>query len=895
MSRYLYTILIIILVLTGVVVPSEKVFADSCWNPSTEKPIPTAKTQEDCEKDGGKWVVTDPKTGQATTGSGTENPGVFANAMYKVVARVANIILSIAALLTTLSGYLLNGVVYHTIVNVSENYNKLKPIEEAWRVIRDISNMAFIFVLLYAGIRTIFGVGEDNQKVVKNVVLAAILINFSMFFTRVVIDISNVFALTFYDAIAPGVAARGFELGQAGLSNAFSQYLSYQTLYQMAGNIDLNGIITTAIMGTIMLIIVSFVFFAIAIMFIIRYVVLLLVIILSPIYFISLALPKGTGIGAYSQQWLNALIGQAFFAPIYFLMTWVAVRVMGGIMTALQVPGATGAEATGSALSGLSIGGTLSSGAFMMFINFAIVITLIITALMVAKDWANKVGGGFNKVTSWATGKAGSLTIGTAGRFGRATLGRAGQVMSESRYLKDRVEDGGITGYGARLALARSKKIAGASFDVRATGVGGMWDAGKAQKGGYAQDLKDRKKAAKEFADSLGLTDKEKAAYKNAKENLGDDPENKKQFTDPSVERQYQVDKARREATAKKLREEAENRKKALESRKATGFVSPQDEFRTRQEIKELESRAGSEEKRVASRKDYLDHILGVDKDETKKRADKARTEANETETKKKEEAEATKTAAKTRLENEKKEKEEVVNNKEKEVEKNVSEIENDIKKREKEIELEAEARAGKPKPGAVIVSDEMRYQRNEELEKARDSLKTAKLNLANIKSESEVARKSIKEEHDARVKAIEETHKQNLNLIEAEKKAAHEAAEKLKPIKNIGGYRKDAYVRQVKSETIATRAAREIDRVADYTNDSAPGRTLSSFARFVSDSMTHQSRGIVSELEKEKKDVKTLVEEALKESGEKPEEKPGTEGAGGAAGGGGSADKPKA
>lgn len=468
MSRYLYTILIIILVLTGVVVPSEKVFADSCWNPSAEKPIPTAKTQEDCEKDGGKWVVTDPKTGQATTGAGTENPGVFANAMYKVVARVANIILSIAALLTTLSGYLLNGVVYHTIVNVSENYNNLKPIEEAWRVIRDISNMAFIFVLLYAGIRTIFGVGEDNQKVVKNVVLAAILINFSMFFTRVVIDISNVFALTFYDAIAPGVAAKGFELGQAGLSNAFSQYLSYQTLYQMAGNIDLNGIITTAIMGTIMLIIVSFVFFAIAIMFIIRYVVLLLVIILSPIYFISLALPKGTGIGAYSQQWLNALIGQAFFAPIYFLMTWVAVRVMGGIMTALQVPGATGAEATSSALSGLSIGDTLSSGAFMMFINFAIVMVLIVTALIVAKQWASMAGGGVSSATKWFQGAAGNFVAGGVGKLGRAGGGVAGTLITKNPTMQTWAnEEKGAKGAAGRLALYAGKKMRSGTFDVR--------------------------------------------------------------------------------------------------------------------------------------------------------------------------------------------------------------------------------------------------------------------------------------------------------------------------------------------------------------------------------------------------------------------------------------------
>ena len=59
----------------------------------------------------------------------------------------------------------------------------------------------FILVLLYVAIQTILGLSHETKTVIINVIIMALLINFSMFFTKVVIDSSNILALVFYNKL----------------------------------------------------------------------------------------------------------------------------------------------------------------------------------------------------------------------------------------------------------------------------------------------------------------------------------------------------------------------------------------------------------------------------------------------------------------------------------------------------------------------------------------------------------------------------------------------------------------------------------------------------------------------------------------------------------------------
>mgnify|MGYP001577686870 CR=1 FL=1 len=390
----------------------------------------------------------------------------------KAVAPFVTVILRFISLLTGIAAIFLNGVVYYTVVKISDNYTLLTPILEAWKVLRDIANISFIFVLLYAGIKTIIGQGENQQRLITNVIVVAVLMNFSLFFTRVVIDASNVLAITFYDAIAPGALQAGPILEQAGLSNAFMKYLNVQTLYELSGQkLSPMTLITIGLLGSLLLIITAFVFAAVAMLFIIRYVVLILVLILSPIAFVAFALPNGLGVGKYKDQWISALTGQAFFAPIYFLLTWIALKVMGGINTALAISSDPNL-ASQYALSGLAVSGDgvtgFGTGPFVMLINFVIVIILIIVSLTLSKEWADKAGGGMGKLTSWATNAAGGALGGGTGWVGKKTLGRSGDWLSTREGVQRWAnEEKGAKGAVGRLALYAGKKARSGTFDPR--------------------------------------------------------------------------------------------------------------------------------------------------------------------------------------------------------------------------------------------------------------------------------------------------------------------------------------------------------------------------------------------------------------------------------------------
>src|SRR3989344_7809791 len=254
-------------------------------------------------------------------------PEIATNILLAPLGWLAILVLQIASLFTYLGGVILNFVVQWTVVEMAQHLKEIGTIDTAWKTIRDVANMGFIFFLLYAAIKTILGMGDNTQKLIVNIVVVAILINFSLFFTKVVIDASNILAVTFYDAIAPN-ALPSSSSPSLGLSTSLMVPLQLTSLWK-ANQIGLNGktMIIVGVMGTIVSLIAAFVFFAVAIMLVIRFVVLIFVLILSPLAFMGFILPQ---LKQYKDQWQEALLGQAFFAPIYFMLTWIVIIVSRG-------------------------------------------------------------------------------------------------------------------------------------------------------------------------------------------------------------------------------------------------------------------------------------------------------------------------------------------------------------------------------------------------------------------------------------------------------------------------------------------------------------------------------------------------------------------------------------
>jgi hypothetical protein len=222
-------------------------------------------------------------------------------------------------------------------LNFKSILDNSKLVTIGWAIFRDIANIFFIFVMLFVSINIIIGSSSYGSKsLIAKVIVAAILINFSLFFTKAIVDVSNIMALQFYGKMrgdGGGTIGDGRGLGN-GIAAAFMKGLKLETVYGKSGNGDGTGVaeslnatnmITVGFAGSALILTTAFVFFAGAILFIIRTGILIILMILSPLAFAAGAIPGASG---YSSKWWSQLFNQALFAPIYLAIIYVVVAVV---------------------------------------------------------------------------------------------------------------------------------------------------------------------------------------------------------------------------------------------------------------------------------------------------------------------------------------------------------------------------------------------------------------------------------------------------------------------------------------------------------------------------------------------------------------------------------------
>lgn len=327
---------------------------------------------------------------------------VFTNETLPAI--ISSILLTITSLLLYISGALLNGVIKFTVVDMAQNIGGIEGINVAWKVMRDLANLAFIFILLYIAIGTILRLdGVNTKKLLVRVIIIALLLNFSLFFTKLLIDTSNIITIGFYNKVSTG--------GTSGLSGAFMNKLGLSSVFDVGATANFvkdagsaGKILLLGLFGAILFCIAAFIFMAAALMFIIRYVTLIFLLVFSPLAFAAMALPNDK----YSSAWWDKLMKNIIFAPVFMIMVWTTLTILSGILDQT-----TGVGSTQSMLNAINTRGSSMS----MVMNFIIVIVTMVATLVVA----NEIG---------AAGAKGALSYGrklrgqTTGWIGRNTVGR---------------------------------------------------------------------------------------------------------------------------------------------------------------------------------------------------------------------------------------------------------------------------------------------------------------------------------------------------------------------------------------------------------------------------------------------------------------------------------------
>jgi len=398
-----------------------------------------------------------------------------------------------------LVNYLLYGICYvlgwvamkiFALIIVISFYNDFvnsPAVTKGWVLIRDACNLFFVLALLMVAFAQILQLKEySGMDKLKKIIVAAVLVNFSKLICALIIDFGQVVMLTFvngYAATAGGNLINGLGLQKVlQLSSDNADGANTGT-----DNLELMAALALAIIVLIMTIIVTF---YILILLTMRIVQLWLLIVISPLAFLSSAIPiKNFSIGPVQNFW-STFGWSVAVGPFMAFFLWLSLLMMANPEQMIKVDDAQLAKKE----SGSKVKGTAS------VINNMVQALIGIAMLLGALDIASKAGGIVGAQASKMQDKAKSVAMTISGvNKARSLADKAEKKVADTAtaaYNK-------TVGYGkkvgaaitapitvpAKMAYGAIKEQAG---KLKEATVGKMTKALKARKEKVLNKLRDR-------------------------------------------------------------------------------------------------------------------------------------------------------------------------------------------------------------------------------------------------------------------------------------------------------------------------------------------------------------------------------------------------------------------
>lgn len=280
------------------------------------------------------------------------------------------------------------------------DFIKSAAVTYGWTIVRDFANMFFVLILLVIAFATILRVESYNLKTwLPKLVIMAILINFSKLICGVIIDFAQVIMLTFIGAVKEITGGTMIEL------LGVSKILEFNE--SEVEDIEVSGwtILSSVILGVIMMIVAVVVIVVMLMMIIVRMVMIWIYIVLSPLAYLLASFPQGK---KYSERWWSDFSKNVIVGPIIAFFLWLSFASLGG------VEGSAEMEKMGPAVAGVdvdssSVSATITTaGSFEHMIKFLVSIGMLVGGLMIAQEMggmAGKIAGkGLAKLQSMGAG-----------------------------------------------------------------------------------------------------------------------------------------------------------------------------------------------------------------------------------------------------------------------------------------------------------------------------------------------------------------------------------------------------------------------------------------------------------------------------------------------------------
>ena len=408
---------------------------------------------------------------------------------------IHSVVISITGLVAGLGGYFLDQATQFFVRDFGSIYRQYETqLELVWATFRDIINLALILGLVYVGFRFILEADDGAaKKNLVSIIIAALLVNFSLFFAKLVIEIGNVLASNFAQSV--------IDLGEGDTTaGTMINLLRVATVLEVEANASsvsvVGSVMAHIFMSGFILIVAGIVFFYAAIVLLTRFVVLHFLIVTSPIAVLGWIFPRLSGT---SNKWLQTLFNQSFVAAAMFFFFYVSLLIISTLGSSDLV-----------ADEGLSAGAALTAAPGSVIGSFTIFILgagLLIGSLIAAQS-LGAAGGAAGvgmlktiqgKITNGGKNIARAVPRAAAASSAatmRATRGRAAVKKINSKDYQRKLANNEIT----KEQHERLKRRAESSYDVRnipkAFKKNSMLNV---QEGGYAATEKARLEAAEKL------------------------------------------------------------------------------------------------------------------------------------------------------------------------------------------------------------------------------------------------------------------------------------------------------------------------------------------------------------------------------------------------------------
>lgn len=350
---------------------------------------------------------------------------------------------------------------YAVWFNVTKSILNVEAVQQAWGVMQGLANMFFILILLWIALATIFDFQEYTAKnLLPKLIIMALLINFSLVLTGVIVDFSNGLGDYFYKQITGGGSFFVQIMNNLSVSRLFNynnqspggatveqrekkispavdpfkavgltpvepklQSAANKEKEKLAGALYSPGqstfaaisrlvaLIMTTVLGIIMIVVLVFgIGFLIA-----RQVTIMFLGIFSPLVFLANILPQTK---VHWDNWWKSLTNQAFFAPAYLFCLLATFKFLELAKNNIYTENSSGG------IAALNFAQASAFDVGFLFFYF-LAAAMMIASLIVAQKMSIALGGAAMGLAKKTQGymktalkeQGAKMAAGTAGKF----------------------------------------------------------------------------------------------------------------------------------------------------------------------------------------------------------------------------------------------------------------------------------------------------------------------------------------------------------------------------------------------------------------------------------------------------------------------------------------------